>query len=81
MERMLYVEDVKGPDILRKCFSEGAKVNYENLDISLFYTKIFLPALFGYCLEVYMSPSLMIVMLLLSTKFDWICTFEGIRYH
>ena len=29
MERMLHVVDGKVPDTLRKCFSEGEKVNYE----------------------------------------------------
>lgn len=81
MERMFYVEDVKGLDIFRKCFLEGVKVNYENLDISLFYIKIFLFVFFGYCLEVYMLFLLMIVMFLFFIKFDWICIFEGIRYY
>uniref|UniRef100_A0A2K6SGK9 Ubiquitin carboxyl-terminal hydrolase 32 n=1 Tax=Saimiri boliviensis boliviensis TaxID=39432 RepID=A0A2K6SGK9_SAIBB len=39
MERMLHVVDGKVPDTLRKCFSEGEKVNYEKFRNWLFLNK------------------------------------------
>ncbi|XP_019401204.1 PREDICTED: ubiquitin carboxyl-terminal hydrolase 32 isoform X3 [Crocodylus porosus] len=39
MERMLHVVDGKVPDTLKKCFSEGEKVNYEKFKTWLLHNK------------------------------------------